>query len=395
MRSVLCALIGLGAIVGSIIGSSADALAEPAPHIVEAVFAKTLPLEAETGAWAEAAPLAVTLYRQRTVDLRDKNVNARLNSALGPRAAQIKALYSDTQLAVQITWADDTQSQLDHVNIDTFGDAVAIEFPQRFGAGISLPYIGMGDRAHPVVVTLQRAHEVDQHGRQFVAAGFGTMTPIERNTDLRMAYDAEGKRWHAVFRRPLKDNNLDLAQGLVPMGLAIWEGAEAERGGYKSLAPWRFIRLGKHALDEGYLSYVSWGEDGEPVGDPAKGKAIAQAQCIACHRFDDQKVAPVGIAPGLDNIGGYAVARYLEESIKAPNAIILPAINPNRHYDTSGARDPHGAYPNSAAYTWAVKGLDGKAMSKMPPYAHLPPEDLNNLVAYLKTLKDPLKKGGQ
>jgi complex iron-sulfur molybdoenzyme family reductase subunit gamma len=357
-----------------------------APHIIDAQFAAKLPMAAETGAWTKATALETTLYRQRTVRLRDRDVNKRLDEVLGPRTAQIKALYNKQALAVQITWADASVEQLEHAHYDAFGDAVAIEFPQRFGTGESLPYIGMGDITHPVIVAIKRAHKDGEHARQFVAAGFGSLTRIEGGTEMSMAYDAEAKRWSAVFRRPLKDNNLDLAKGLVPMGLAIWDGGEAERGGNKTVGPWRFIRLGNYPLDEAYLKYVSWGEDGTPIGDAAKGATIANTQCIACHRFAEQKAAPDGIAPGLHNIGGYAVARYIEESVTNPSAVVLRALNPNRHYDAS-KKDALGAHPNNAAYTWSVKDADGKPMSKMPPFAHLSPEDLGNLVAYLKTLK--------
>lgn len=387
MLRTLCVLTAL-------LGAS-DALAEGAPHLIEATFSGKIPLAGETGAWAKAAPLTVTFYRQRTVRLRDKKVNAKLDQELGPRTAQVKALYSKSKLGVQISWTDDTPDQLDKRYFDAFGDAAAIEIPQRFGAGESLPYIGMGDIDHPVVVAIQRAHKDASHNRQFVAAGFGSLTPIPSNTAMQMTYDAEAKRWHAVFVRPLKDHNLDLKTGLVPVGLAIWEGGVHERGGNKALAPWRFIRLGKFKLDEAYLSYVSWGEDGAPIGDAKKGETIAKTQCIACHRFADQKAAPVGIAPGLENIGGYALARYLEESIKEPSKVVLRPLNPNRHYDKAGKRDKHGAYPNAVAYTWSVKTDDGKHMSKMPPFAHLPADDVNNLVAYLKSIKDPLKKGAK
>lgn len=382
---------GLTALI-TLIGAGV-ALAEPAPHIIEAGYAASVPRDADAAPWAEATPSTVTLYRQRTVRLRDKNVNARLDSELGPRTAEVKALYSDTEFGLQITWADASRDQLESTRTDAFGDSVAVQIPQRFGNGISLPYVGMGDIDHPVVVALKRARDGAEHDRQFVAAGFGSLTPIEINTEMKLAYDEAGKRWRAVFVRPLEDHNVDLAQGLVPVGMAIWDGGEAERGGNKSLAPWRFVRLGKHPLDAAYMAYVSWGEDGKPIGDAAKGEAIAKAQCVACHHFADQKAAPPGIAPVLHNIGGYALARYLEESIKAPSAIIMPELNPNRHYDKAGQRDKHGAYPNSTLYTWSIKGADGKYMSKMPPFAHLPAEDLANLVAYLKTIKDPLKKG--
>jgi len=368
-------------------------------RVVQARFVEALPNAADklADALAEAPGTEMILYRQRTVRLLDRHVNAALKK-VGPRKVMVKAVYDKATLVLSASWPDATMNQLQHGDSTHFGDAAALEIPQEFGFGRSLPYVGMGDETHPVVVTVVRARKEKPYARQFVAAGFGSLTRIDRNTDMAIVYDAGKGRWTATWKRPLRGHNVDLAQGLVPIALAVWDGGIRERGGNKAVTSWHLVRLGKHPLDDKYLRYVAWGESGEPVGDAARGKTQI-AVCTACHRLGDKPTAPKGMAPGLDNIGGYALAQYIRESIVSPSAVVIRQLNINRHYDPKGKKSARGAYPKNTAFTWYSGGAKpgdkgGKATprtSKMPPFAHLADEDLNDIVAYLKSLKTPMR----
>ncbi len=335
--------------------------------------------------WQEAPALQVHLYPQRSVRMNDRVVNARLRAAAAPRALWLKAAYTHQLLAVWVSWADETVDQLRPEETDAYGDAVAIELPVAFGGAQSLPYIGMGDDKHHVLVHLKRAQEGGTYEREFVAAGFGSLTAITRNTRMDMAYDAASKRWSAVFVRPLVDGNVDLRKGLVPIAVAVWDGAGHERGGNKSLTGWQLLRLETYALDRDLWEHVAWGEDGAPLGSAARGETLAAQYCVACHRFARYQVAPADLAPDLSGIGGYASAQYLRESIINPSAVVVRHPNINRHYAKSGAPDRFGAYPANAAFAWYFE-VDGARVSKMPPFAHLPATDVGDIVAYLKTL---------
>ncbi|MCO4760332.1 MAG: c-type cytochrome [Myxococcales bacterium] len=339
--------------------------------------------------WQRAKATAIVAYRQRTAKLYDRNTNRVLKTA-GPRHAWLQAAYNTTHLAISITWEDDTSHAMRADAPSAFGDAAALELPTDFGAGISLPYIGMGDAKHPVIVNIKRAHKDARWERQFVAAGFGSLTLIKLNTKTSMAYNKVTKRWQVTFVRPLTDHNVDLRKGLIPAAFALWDGGAYERGGNKSVTRWQFIRLGKFPLDPAYAKYVSWGESGTPVGDAAKGEKLVSGTCIGCHHVGKHKVAVPGMAPGFGNIGGYGLANYLKESITKPSAVVIRQPNLNRHYNRGGKRSAgHRSYPSSKTYTWYT-GSGNARKSKMPSFAHLPANQIADIVAYLKTLKRPV-----
>jgi len=85
-------------------------------------------------------------------------------------------------------------------------------------------------------------------------------------------------------------------------------------------------------------------------------------------------------------VGAMATPDYLRESIVNPSAIVLYGPNPNQHYDKGQPRDANGAYPNSDVFRWFTVGPDGKRSSKMPPCAGFAPDQIADLVAYLRSL---------
>ncbi|MDD2567449.1 MAG: cytochrome c, partial [Thiovulaceae bacterium] len=104
-----------------------------------------------------------------------------------------------------------------------------------------------------------------------------------------------------------------------------------------------------------------------------KGKEVAANNCSACHQLEKTD-APNLMGPSLTNIGGYASVDYLRESIVNPSAVVVPGYNRNAH----------------SAYEWYT--LDnGKRTSTMPEFSWLEQADMENLIAYLKTLKAEVK----
>jgi len=362
-------------------------------EVIEGKFVSgELPLNPTDSAWKGAKEQKVYLYPQISVRLNDKKANEAIPKKEKVEA-KVKVIYNDKNIAVMVSWKDDTPSIQPVYDTNKFADAVSIEFPNKFGAGITLPYIGMGDENHPVSVYLKKVVAGREYQKSFVSKGFGSLTEIqEKGVKVNMKYN--NGQWTAIFVRPLQTENSNLKAGLVPIGFAIWDGNKYERDGNKSLSRWKFIRLDKYQLDNKYLQYVSWGmpyadwpEKGQDIGDPAKGKQLFQTNCAACHRAGDIAVAPEGLAPNLSDIGGIANAIYLKESIVNPNDVVIRNLNPNRHYNKSAQPDKFRAYPNNDMFTWYIN-VNGKKQSKMPPFSHLKEQDINDLVAFLKTLID-------
>ncbi|WP_456401081.1 ethylbenzene dehydrogenase-related protein [Persephonella sp.] len=350
----------------------------------------------EDKVWKTARGKDVYLYPQISVRLNDKKAN-KLIPKKKRVTARVKVVYNDKDLAVYIRWKDSTPSVQSTFTTTGFGDGVSVQFPKKFGKGISLPYIGMGDEDHPVTVYLQKNVEGKDYEKVFISEGFGSLTEIELgDVEINMKYNEENKEWTAVIKRPLKTDIDNLKYGLVPIAFAIWDGEKYERDGNKVLSRWKFIKLNKFGVDEEYVKYVSWGvpyldwykkDRKETLGDPKRGKKLAiENGCNSCHRFDDQRMAPVGYAPDLSNIGVITNVIYLKESIINPNDVIVRNLNINRHYNKSAEPDKFKAYPNNDMFQWYIT-IDGKKQSKMPPFDYLSEEDLNDLIAYLKTLR--------
>ncbi len=298
--------------------------------------------------------------------------------------------YSNTvigggQLGLYVSWPDATQDRLSPDDTVSFGDAVAMQLPTRFGAGERLPHVAMGDDTSPVRLLMQRAVVGGAQSSRFVAAGFGSLTRTgAAQPSSSMRYDVGAKRWSAVFLRPLVEEGHAIDAALVPVAFAVWDGAGRQRGGAKSLSPWKFLRRASLVADSKYVESLSWGFGTTP--DVAKGKALVGGICIACHRFADKRFAPEGLAPGLDTIGAIAAPSYLRDSIMDPSLVVVMHPNPNRHYNKGAPTDPNGAFPNNPAFEWSTLDPAGKKLSKMPPFAAFPPDDIAAMVAYLRTL---------
>jgi len=355
----------------------------------EAVPAKqaaaAIPVAPSDAFWSGVSAQTFTIYPQKTVRLNDKRANAALEQAK-PEAIEVKAAYSDQELGVWISWKDQTRTLFTRNETNSFGDSVAIEVPVKFGEKERLPYIGMGDEAAPVRVYMQRAAEEGVLANEYVAKGFGSLTRVQSKvTKMKMEYDAKGHRWRAVFVRPLAAGGHSVQSALVPIAFAVWDGDRNERGGNKYLTSWKFLNLSTMKTSAAYLKRISYGFAPGDLGSAEQGKLRVSQMCVGCHWVGGNHTAAQGIAPDLSNIGGISTYAYLRDSVSTPNDPVVRNLNINRHYNKAASPDAFKAYPNNEMYKWYFAGADGKKMSKMPNFG-LPPKDVADVVAYLKTL---------
>jgi len=73
----------------------------------------------------------------------------------------------------------------------------------------------------------------------------------------------------------------------------------------------------------------------------------------------------------------------------------VPSPNAWQHQDRARPRDARGAYPYAEAFVWSRRDAGGKAVSRMPAFASLPPADVNAMVTYLMTLGAPAPGAGR
>jgi complex iron-sulfur molybdoenzyme family reductase subunit gamma len=350
----------------------------------------TLPATTTDPAWSALPTTSVPLSPQLAVTLNDKAANAQRTQT--PKEARLRAAASQTHLALLLEWDDQTETRFSGDSTSS-GDAAAVQMPASFGPGKRLPYIGMGDADSHVVVHMVRAQgeKPSQVARRHaVAAGFGSLTPAPMPwMKTALSYDRTQKTWRAMFVRPIVVAEHSVDAGLVPVAVAVWDGDKQQRGGNKALSGWRYLRLPARALNDAYVAELAWGYGDGEGGNAVAGQQMAQAICLSCHRINGQGYGAPDAAPDLSSVGVVSSYGYLRDSIINPSLVLVPNLNPNRHQARGAPRDPHGAYMNAPLGTFAVTGPDGKPQSTMPSFAAMPLPQVQDLVAYLKTLGVP------
>lgn len=399
MKKLVNSLLAAGAIATAVSASSAITAVKVDSNIDKVSY--------DSAVWKQAKMTTVTLYPQTTIAFNDKKANE-LNADAKAMTAQIGAIYNGKQIAFIMKWADGTKNVTYANTTDTYADGFAIQFASDAKNPKELPYIGMGSDGRPVVIHLQKevygsyepngngdvAHQVNpnqthlfgkeleaynkhvrslgsnDYEKTFVAEGFRSTTEIKDGSSKgysRFGYANKG--WSGTLSRPLQDAYVNLDVAAIPVAFAIWDGAKMNRNGLKYLTGWTAVKLegkqGGNDLVDALHAPVK--------GDVAKGKEVAANNCSACHQLEKTD-APNLMGPSLTNIGGYASVDYLRESIVNPSAVVVPGYNRNAH----------------SAYEWYT--LDnGKRTSAMPEFSWLEQADMENLIAYLKTLKAEVK----
>jgi hypothetical protein len=183
----------------------------------------------------------------------------------------VRATHDAEELAIRLEWSDASADR--GVGVDTFRDAVAIGFP--VGRPTVNPSPFMGDEKHPVVIWQWAADfDADAEGKsrfgeryphsegvwifpqdlmvrrrvrgwrgadpviEYVARGFGTLTPRMQTTVEGSSHYKRG-RWTVVLRRKLETEN-ELDPVFVPgqaafLILAVWNGDKQEVNGRKAV----------------------------------------------------------------------------------------------------------------------------------------------------------------
>ncbi|MDD2267775.1 ethylbenzene dehydrogenase-related protein [Sulfuricurvum sp.] len=390
MKKILTSILSLG-------------LAASAALAADTITAVKVSDVNDAASWAKAKFSSVTLYPQTAVHMNDKKANA-ANADDKAKKADVAALYDGKNIALMVKWADGSKSVQGAYSSDTYSDGFAVQFAGATKGSQALPYIGMGSNGRPVVVHLQKATEKvyepngnkdvstqinrqqtgvfgqeladydakvaslakTDYERVFVAEGFRSLTEIKDGSvksNASMSYANNG--WSGTVVRPLKDDYVNF-KGTVPVAIAVWDGDKMGRNGLKNLSSWVAVNLEGMKPDTKVVAEVTE----ESKGNAEKGKVALDANgCAGCHQITS-KDAPSFMGPSLANVGGYSTVAYLRESILKPSAVVVPGYNRNAH-------------SNTPWYTIEK----GKRISAMTDFSFLDKKTVEDIVAYLKTLK--------
>lgn len=350
----------------------------------------------------------VMVYPQTTIKFNDKEAN-KLNAYNKAKIIKIGAVYNKHGFGLKMVWKDITYNIQSGLKSDKYPDGFATQIAKMFNDPKKLPYIGMGSKNRPVIVHLHKNvskhFEPNGHGdvmhqtvinqtnqyadkdinkfkkevekrakmsytRSFISEGFRSMTEIKDKSSkfqMSMTYDKKTKSWTGIMARQFTDINIDLSKaGAIPIAFAIWDGSKLGRDGLKHLSTWISVDFKGKAGNENLVKELT----AEDKGDLASGKMQVDAMCSSCHTLHKDKPATPYMAPDLTNIGGYSTSSYLAESIKEPDAVIVPGYNRNAHKN----------------FKWYNVDKTGNRKSTMPVMM-TDDKMIENAVKYLKSLK--------
>jgi len=379
-------------------------------------------IDVDSQQWSSAKETQIAVYPQTTIKLNDKKANE-ANANPVAQWAFVKALSDGKNIAFKLRWVDETASfqSGNAIKNTEFADGFAVQFASKYDDPTKLPYIGMGSKDRPVVVYLQKAVEkffepngngdvvkqvnrsnvhafnseinqdlakfdnevaqlaVRDYQKAFVSEGFRSMTEIKDHStkyNAQMVYSNNWftpNEWEAVMVRSLNDEYLKLTNQPFPVAFALWDGAKMGRDGLKNLSTWVIAEFEGAQTNDTLKNEM---DKALSAANIQNGEKLTQANCASCHNYGKvNEAASVYMAPNLSNIGGYSTTAYLMESIKDPNAVVVPGYNTNAHSN----------------FAWYSLNEKGERISAMPSFDYLSQEEINDMVAYLKTLKAEVK----
>ncbi|MCP5042449.1 MAG: hypothetical protein GY944_15600 [bacterium] len=193
-------------------------------------------LDVDHRVWQQQPKLKVPLLgtpvgMQPTAAIQVAWINKKIGTT---EQAAVSAVHNGREIAFHLEWSSPKESS-QVVDNDRFPDAAAIALPVTPDA----PIITMGAPGKPVNAWYWRADEPDG-GRQLSAEGIGSSQTFDDKVIRGRGSFAEG-RWRVVLARPLRIESKTPAVQLTPgsetaFGVAVWDGANAERAGIKAFS---------------------------------------------------------------------------------------------------------------------------------------------------------------
>ncbi|MDX1809349.1 MAG: c-type cytochrome [Sulfurospirillaceae bacterium] len=292
----------------------------------------------------------------------------------------VKALYDGKNIAFLLKWKSNTP--IDNNESNTSSESLSVQFSTGEN---NLSYVDMGDKNSSVLIynlktikhmseTLDDSNitvksvETQKVKKVFAAFGQNNIKKIlPGSDDYTFDMSLVNGYWLATFTRTLNDNLKNLNGGVFAISFSIRHDLSAQTNRSRNLSPWIAVQLsgehGNKTLQDRLTQQVT--------GDIANGESIAYKNCSICHRYKNVKRAPQNMAPNLTYAGGLFDSTYLVNSIIHPSSVIA-----QNYYDS-----------NTTNFLWQSSDDNGKSISTMPSFEWLSQKDMNDLIAFLQTLK--------
>jgi len=233
--------------------------------VLQASFvSESLPTNPDDPLWERADPTSYYLTGQVIVGPRWQTP--------GVDAVTVRALYSETDLALLIEWNDPVEdveggdsnisSELTtYVDLEgfprdpgPFSDGLAVQFPAQLGEGVRKPYFAWGQPGNPVNLWVWRAGD---QVLEFNGTGLKTDPASQSNTNVAATTTWADGRYRLILSRPLvtgDPEDVPLQPGqFIPIAFQAWDGSRGEAGTRLSLSSWNSLVLAEPTTINAYL----------------------------------------------------------------------------------------------------------------------------------------------
>lgn len=201
-------------------------LGDPSASAWKSVSATMMELKG-TPIGAQPTPYTRTAWKDRKIGAIPK--------------VELRLAHDGESLYARLEWVDATENR-DVDDNNQFPDGAAVLFP----VGRDAPINTMGNEKEWVNGWHWRADQ--ERGQSVVAHGVGTTEPTSESVTTTAV--RKGDRWQVVISRKLVDSgsgktSVGLAAGRATrIGVAVWEGSNGERAGFKAFTEnWTDIEL--------------------------------------------------------------------------------------------------------------------------------------------------------
>ena len=161
---------------------------------------------------------------------------------------EVQALHNGEEIAFRLVWDDRTESAPgESEEMETFVDAVALQFSSKPLSGMEKPYFLMGDASYPTDLWYWRNDPGDTQLVQ--TQGAGTFQVSGNTGGLEGQGLHDDGQYRVVMRRALHteqaDNEVQFPAGaFIPFSVTGWDGSNGENGGYlRTVTAWYSVYL--------------------------------------------------------------------------------------------------------------------------------------------------------